>query len=51
MDKIAYVHLFSIYGFYSIRHWLRYQLDIENAFLYGDLAKEVYMEQSAGFVA
>ena len=35
----------------AIRSWLLYQLDNKNAFLYGDLAKEVYMEQLPRFVA
>ena len=47
--KIAYVCL--LLSMVVMQSWLLYQLNIKNALLYGDLAEEVYMEQSPGFVA
>ena len=35
----------------AICSWPLFQLDIKNVFFYGDLAKEVYMEQLPCFVA
>ena len=40
-----------LFSMAAMRSWPLYQLDIKNAFLHGDLAEEVYMEQSLGFVA
>lgn len=47
--KMASVRLFLSMA--AICHWPLHQLDIKNAFLYGDLTKEVYMEQPPGIVA
>jgi len=47
--KMTVIRLF--FAMAAIRHWPLHQLDIKNAFLHGDLEKEVYMEQPPGFVA
>jgi len=48
------VRMNSIWILFSIAvnlSWSLFQLDIKNAFLYGDLQEEVYMEQPSGYVA
>ena len=48
------VHLNSICVLLSLvvnQAWFLYQFDISNAFLYGDLEKQVFMKQPLGFVA
>ena len=47
--KMASIRL--LFSMDAMRSWPLYQLDIKDAFLDGDLAEEVYMEQSSGFVA
>ncbi|RVW88818.1 Retrovirus-related Pol polyprotein from transposon RE1 [Vitis vinifera] len=47
--KIASVRL--LLSMVAMCSWPLYQLDIKNAFLHGDLAEEVYMEQPPDFVA
>ena len=47
--KMTFVRLFLSMA--AMSSWTLYQLDIKKAFLHGDLADQVYMEQSSGFVA
>ena len=47
--KMTYVRLFISLA--ATHNWDLRQLDIKNAFLHGNLQKEVYMEQPSGFVA
>ena len=47
--KIAFIRL--LLSMVAMRSSPIFQLDIKNAFLHGDLAEEVYMEQPLGFVA
>ena len=47
--KMASIRL--LFSMADIRSWPLYMLDIKNAFLHGDLAEEVYMEQPPGIVA
>ena len=44
--KMTYVRL--LLSMAAMSSWPLHQLDIKNAFLHGDLAKEVYMEQLPG---
>ena len=46
--KMASIRL--LFSIAAMRSWPLYHLDIKNAFLYGDLVEEVYMEQPLGFV-
>ena len=47
--KMASIRL--LFSMAAMRYWPLYQLNIKNAFLHGDLAKEVYMEQPPRFIA
>ena len=46
--KIVFVRL--LLSMVVMPSWPLYQLDIKNAFLHGDLAEEVYMEQPPGLL-
>ena len=47
--KIAFVRF--LFSMAAMRSWFIFQLDIKNVFLLDNLAEQVYMEQSPGFVA
>jgi len=47
--KMSSVRLFLSIA--TKRHWPLYQLDIENAFLHGEIREEMNMEQPPRFVA
>ena len=49
MAKIVSVRL--LLSMAAMRSWPLFQLDIQNVFLHGNVAKEVYMEQPTGFIA
>ena len=49
VTKNVYVRL--LLSMAAMQSWSLYQLDIKIAFLHGNLAEEVYMEQPPGFVA
>ena len=40
----------SVLALAASEGWLLYQMDVESAFLNGDLKEEVYVEQPLGFV-
>ena len=60
-SKIDYIHSFSpvakmstvwvLLSLTTSNNWLLHQLDVNNAFLHGDLVEEVYIEAPLGCVA
>ena len=46
--KLTSIRLFI--SLVATHDWDLHQLDIKNAFLHGDFAEEVYMDQHPGFV-
>jgi len=40
-----------LFSFAANMEWPLFQLDFKNAFLYGDLKEQVYMEQPPGYIA
>ncbi|KAK9120307.1 hypothetical protein Syun_017924 [Stephania yunnanensis] len=45
------VTLRSIFSLAAHKNWKLWQLDVKNAFLYGELDREVFMEQPQGYVS
>ncbi|KAL4388206.1 hypothetical protein GQ457_09G012020 [Hibiscus cannabinus] len=45
------VTLRTIFSLAAMRGWKSWQLDVKNTFLYGELDREVFMEQPAGYVS